>query len=65
MASKGASPEVVSVEVPASVSKSSRSPRLKPTPAREASNKKKDKQKATQPVHEFSRKNQKKEKPTI
>lgn len=56
IASKGASSEVVSMEVPAAVPKAPRSPRLKPTPKREAPKPKKDKQKKTMPMRESPRK---------
>lgn len=65
MASKGDSPKVISVEVPADVLKSLRLPGLRPMQTREGPKMKKDKQKATQLVHESPRKHQKKEKPTV
>lgn len=45
MAAEGAAPKVVSVEVPREVPKSSRSPRLRPTPTKDAPKPKKDKKK--------------------
>ena len=64
MATEGATPKVVSVEVTAEVPKSQRFPKPKPIPPKEGPKMKKDKQKATQLVHESPMKHQKKEKPT-
>lgn len=56
IASEGASPEVMSMEVLAAVLMMSRSPRLKPMPTREVPKLKKDKQKKPMLVHESPQK---------
>lgn len=56
VAFEGASPEVVSMEVPPIVPTAPRSPRPKPTPTREVPKPKKDKQKKLMPVRKSSRK---------
>lgn len=64
MASKRAASKVISVDMPTTVPKSLKSPRLKPTLETEGSRMKKDKLKVIQLVCELRRKHQKKEKPT-
>ena len=63
--SKGAAPEVASVEVLAEVPKSPRSPRLRPTSTTEGPKTKKYKQRVAQLVRESPRKHPNKEKPTV